>query len=85
MTFKDRATQIIELLSTILTLVALAMGLLCMETTFVDRTRPTLRAAHALRPAQFPNHRKALCIINQLLEVDHATILSDAIHLLEIS
>jgi len=48
MTFKDRATQIIELLPTALTRIALTMGLLCMKTTFVDRIRPTFRAAHAI-------------------------------------
>jgi len=84
MTFKDRAAQIIELLPTALALVALPMDLTRMETTFVDRTRSTVRAAHAIWPAQFPYYGKALCIINQLLEVDHPTILSESVHLLEI-
>jgi len=85
MTFKDRAAQIIELLPAVPALIALPLGLLRMETTFLDCTRSTLRAAHAIRPAQFPNHRIALRIIDQLLEVDHATILSKSSHLLEIN
>ena len=66
-----------------LTLIPLPMSLMRMITTFLDHTRPTLRTAYAVRPAQFSNHRKAFCVIDQLLEVDHASILSDPVHLLE--
>jgi len=85
MTFKDRATQIVKLLPTALTLISLTMSLMGMKTTFLDRTRPAFRTAHSVRPAQFANHRNAFRIIYQLLEVDHALILSESIHLLEIN
>lgn len=85
MTFKDRVTQIIKLLSTSLTLVSLTMGLMRMKATFLDRTGPTFRAALAIWPAQFTNHRKALGIVYQVLKVDHASILSESVHLLEIN
>jgi len=83
MAFQDRATQIIKLLPTALTLIPLAMGLMRMIATFLDLTRPTFRTAYAFRPAQFSYYRIAFCIIDQLLEVDHAAILSDPVHLLE--
>jgi hypothetical protein len=40
---------------------------------------------HAVRPAQFTNHGIAFRIVYQLLEVDHALILSEFVHLLEIN
>jgi len=85
MTFKDRAAQIIELLPTALTLISLTMGLMRMKTAFLDRIRSTFRTAHAIRPAQFTNHREAFGIVYQLLEVDHVHILSESLHLLEIN
>lgn len=84
MTFKDRAAQIIELLLTALTRVSLTMGLMRMKTTLLDHTRPTFRTAHAVRPAQVANHCKAFGVVYQLLEVDHARILSESLYLLEI-
>lgn len=85
MTFKDRTTQIIKLLPAVLTLIALTMRLMRMKPTFGDPARPAFWTAHPVWPAQFTNHRKAFCVIDQLLEVDHASILSESIHLLEIN
>jgi hypothetical protein len=85
MTFKNGAAQIIKLLPTLLTLISLPMGLMGMKTTFLDRTRPTGWTAYSVWPAQFSNHRKAFCVVYQVLEVDHASILSELIHLLEIT
>lgn len=48
-----------------------------MKTSFVARTRL------ALRTAQFTNDRKAFCVVYQMLDVDHARILSESVHLLE--
>jgi len=83
MTFKDGAAQIIKLLPAFLTLISLTMSLMSMKTSFVDRTRLALRTAHSVWPAQFTNDRKAFCVIYQLLDVDHARILSESVHLLE--
>jgi hypothetical protein len=85
MAFKDRATQIIELLPTTLTLIPLPMGLMRVKSTFVDRTRPALRTAYSVWPAQFSNDRKTFRVIYQMLDVDHAPILSESVHLLESS
>jgi len=51
MTFKDRVTQIIELLPTTAAFVPLAMGLAGVKTPFVDRTGRTFWATHPIGPA----------------------------------
>lgn len=85
MPFENRTAQIIELLFTALTFVPLSKRLVRMKTTFVDLARATPWTTYSVWPAQFPNDRKAFCIIYQLLDVYHAPILSDAFYLLEIS
>jgi hypothetical protein len=64
MTFKDRVTQIIELLPTTAAFVPLAMGLAGVKTPFVDRTGRTFWATHPVGPAQLTDHCKAFCIVN---------------------
>jgi hypothetical protein len=63
MTFKDDATQIIELLPTVLAIIPLAMGWMRMKTTFVNRTRHKPMTAHSVWPAQFTNDCKTFCVI----------------------
>ena len=77
MTFKDRATQIIELLPTASACIPLAIGLVAVKTTFVDRTGRTFRATHPVRPAQLADHGKAFCVVNQVLDVQHDRILPE--------
>lgn len=83
MAFKDGAAQIIELLLAVLTLISLTIGLMSMKTTLIDRARPALWTVYSVWPAQFTNDRKAFCVVYQLLDVDHALILSESVHLLE--
>ena len=83
MSFEYRATQIIELLFTVLASVPLSIRLVRMKTMFVDLTGATPGTAYPVWPTQFTNDRKAFCIIDQLLNVYHVPILSEAFHLLE--
>jgi hypothetical protein len=76
MSFKNRATQIIELLPTCWAFVPLAMGLMGMKPALVHAVGATLRALHAVRPAQLAYHRKALGIIDQVLDIQHGPILT---------
>jgi hypothetical protein len=69
MAFKDRATPIIELMPTVSAFVALAMGLVGVKATSVDRSGCTFRAVYSIRPAQITNHRKTFCIINEVLDI----------------
>jgi hypothetical protein len=85
MPFKNRTTQIIELLPTFNTLMPLAMRLMIMKTTFLYLGRSALRASNPIRPAQCAHYRKTLGIIYQILYVDHEPILSESDHLLEFS
>jgi len=64
MTFKDCVTQIIELLPTVSALIPLAMGLVGVKTSFVDRFGRTFWATYPIRPTQLANYGKTFCVIN---------------------
>jgi hypothetical protein len=77
MTFKNRATQIIELLPTALTFVSLAMGLVTVKATLVNFLRCALWTAYSFWPAQLSYHCKTFCVVNQVLDIQHAHILPE--------
>ena len=64
MTFKNRAAQIIKLLLTGLTFIALPVIVAIMMTSFLDLGRITIRTVDFFRPAQLTNYLVTLRIIN---------------------
>ena len=71
MPFKDATAQIIELFATAFTLIPLTGPLARMFASFADCIRPTFRAYHTCRPAQFSDFAVAFLIIDQVLNVQH--------------
>ncbi len=83
MTFEYRVAQIIKLFPAMLAFVSLPMSLSIVKTSFIDPAGSTFRTFYPFRPAQFTDYFETLCIIYEVLDVDHSRILSTFFHLLE--
>ena len=68
---EDRVGQVVEPLSATAALVALAMGLGVIPAVLDDRTRRTVGAGHAIRPAHLPDDLVALGVVEEVLDVHH--------------
>ena len=85
--FEDRPTQIVKLLSACMVDVPLPVRIAVMVPSFFDLVRIAARAANPIRPAQLVYHFLTLRIVDQLLDTDHARILPHRflLHFLEIN
>ena len=72
MPFKN--CQVIELAPARLAFISLTMGWVSMKSPLVHEGGATIRTAHTIRPAQLTYNLKALGVINQMLNIDHAPI-----------
>jgi hypothetical protein len=59
MMLKDFLTQIIELMIAVFALIALPIGLICVEAAFTDRLGQTFWTVYAIWPAQFADYVRA--------------------------
>ncbi len=75
MPFTNRSSQIVKLLTTHLTNVALPVLIPIMMSAFLDLVRIAFWTAKPIRPAQLAHHLVTLRIVNQLFNSYHPGIL----------
>ena len=75
MTFKDRTSQIIKLLATGLTAVALPVSLMVMKAAFVDQLGVAMRTMDAVRPADFAHFFVAFLLVNQVVNLEQPALI----------